>query len=81
MSYSSDWHTYQASVHYGRGDPSFYGLLMAAMRRADSTNAAKLRRAFPEVWDDLQARYEAPAGILPSDPATLRARVLGELPT
>jgi hypothetical protein len=47
---------------------SFYGLIQAAMRQADSVNAEKLRHAFPEVWDELQARYNAPGGELPGDP-------------
>jgi len=45
----------------------FYGLLMAAMRGADSNNADKLRAAWPRVWDELQDRYDAPGGLLESD--------------
>jgi hypothetical protein len=45
-------------------DAPFYALIMAAMRQADSTNAAKLRGAWPDVWDELQARYNAPGGVL-----------------
>jgi hypothetical protein len=45
-------------------DPPFYALVMAAMRQADSTNAAKLRAAFPDTWDELAARYSAPGGVL-----------------
>ena len=45
-------------------DPSFYALVMAAMRQADTTNAALLREAFPQTWDELQARYNAPGGLL-----------------
>lgn len=43
-------------------DPPFYALIMAAMRRADSTNSRKLWEAFPGTWDELQARYNAPGG-------------------
>tara|TARA_R110002126_G_scaffold81426_1_gene200667 strand:- start:5562 stop:5759 length:198 start_codon:yes stop_codon:yes gene_type:complete len=43
---------------------SFYALLMAAMRKADSANAEKLDAAFPGVWAELQARYNAPGGLL-----------------
>jgi hypothetical protein len=46
----------------------FYPLLMAAMRCADTDNAAQLRLAFPGVWAELQARYNAPGGVLESDP-------------
>lgn len=76
MTYHSDFFAYKASVELGRGDPSFYGLIMAAMRKADTTNAAILWRAFPEVWDDLQARYEAPGGVLEHDPPGVRAAAL-----
>lgn len=77
MTYSSDWYAYRASVELGRHDPSFYGLIMAAMRKADTGNAEILRLAFPEVWADLQARYDAPGGVLASDPPSIRSHVLG----
>lgn len=49
-------------------DEPFYALIQAAMRRADSTNAAVLRAGWPDVWAELQARYNSPGGILPTDP-------------
>jgi hypothetical protein len=55
---------YELSKTY---EPDFYALIMAAMRQADSTNAAKLRAAFPETWDEVQARYNAPGGFLPGE--------------
>lgn len=61
------WHDYQESKDFG-SDPSFYALLMAAMRRADTLNVAMLRSCWPAVWDELQARYDAPGGYIPSDP-------------
>lgn len=45
----------------------FYALLMAAMANADSENVVKLRNAFPEVWNELVARYNAPGGMLPEE--------------
>ena len=48
-------------------DPPFYALIQAAMRRADSGNAVKLRQAFPEVWVELNTRYHAPDGRLPGE--------------
>lgn len=47
----------------------FYALIMAAMESADSFNAVKLRDAWPEVWDELQARYDARGGLLPGETA------------
>ncbi len=58
------FHEYQESRQLERADVSFYGLIMAAMRRADTDNLQLLRGAFPKVWDELQARYHAPGGIL-----------------
>ena len=48
-------------------DLPFYALLMAAMRRADPVNLQRLRSAFPDVWTELQARYNAPGGLLHPD--------------
>jgi hypothetical protein len=60
-------HEYLQSREVGATNPPFYALVMAAMVNADSHNAALLRQAFPEVWKELQARYNAPGGRLPSD--------------
>ena len=49
---------------------------MLAMQRADTFNLEHLRRAWPEVWGELHARYNAPAALLDSDPPHLRERVL-----
>jgi hypothetical protein len=46
---------------------SFYALIMAAMRRADSDNIEKLKAAFPETWKELDDRYHAPGGKLPGE--------------
>lgn len=50
----------------------FYALVMAAMRRADTPNMAKLEQAFPDVATELRARYNAPGGALPTDPVGVR---------
>ena len=42
----------------------FYALLMAAMRQADDVNTAKFKAMWPDVWDELHARYNAPGGLL-----------------
>ena len=49
-------------------DLPFYALIMAAFRQADTYNADALYRAFPALCEELIARYNAPGGILPSDP-------------
>jgi hypothetical protein len=45
----------------------FYALIMAAMRNADTHNLNQLQIAFPHVWQEFQARYNAPGGRLPED--------------
>jgi len=45
----------------------FYSLIMAAMRQADTDNAELLRKTFPQVWNELFARYNAPGGLLPEE--------------
>ena len=55
---------YQASKQIAQEGLSFYALIMAAMRRADTDNAHRLRVAFPDTWAELEARYNAPGGLL-----------------
>lgn len=54
---------------YGRHFP-FYALIQAAMRQADTDNLEKLRTAWPDVWKDLEVRYNAPGGLLPGEDLT-----------
>ena len=42
-------------------------LVMAAMRQADSYNVERLRREWPDVWDELKARHGAEYGLLPGE--------------
>lgn len=60
-------HEYCASQQISATDPPFYALIMAAMRKADTANLAKLRRAFPTTYAEVEARYNAPGAILPQD--------------
>ncbi len=55
---------YEVSKAIMADDPPFYAVIMAAMRGADTRNAALLQEAFPDVWYELQARYNAPGGML-----------------
>lgn len=58
---------YEASKRIVREDPPFYALVMAAMRGADEENLRRLRLGFEDVWQELQARYHAPGGVLPGE--------------
>jgi hypothetical protein len=59
---------YEASKHLLQGDPPFYALIMAAMRKADDENLSYLKHGWYGVWQELQERYNAPGGTLPTDP-------------
>jgi len=58
------WLDYRSSLILAAQSPSFYALIMAAMRQADTDNATLLKAAWPHVWIELQARYDAPGGFL-----------------
>ena len=55
---------YKSSIQVEMTGASFYGIIMAAMRRADDQNLDKLRASWPEVWDELRKRYHAPGGFI-----------------
>ena len=55
---------YQQSKKIAAEDYPFYALIMAAMRQADSINAALLRAAWPNEWMELLERYNASGGLL-----------------
>lgn len=59
---------YQMARLIDATDPPFYALIMAAMRKADTDNAERLRAAFPEVWEEVQHRYWSAGALLPGEP-------------
>lgn len=58
---------YEEGREIAAKDPSFYALIQAAMRRADTSNSEKLMAMWPEVWKELNLRYNAPGGKLDDD--------------
>lgn len=48
-------------------DAHYYALIMAAIRSADSDNLRKIRHAWPEVYEEFNQRYHAPASLLPGE--------------
>lgn len=60
-------HAYHCAIRLSVADHPFYALIGAAMLRADSDNFERLKFVFPEVWRELQERYNAPLGVIPSD--------------
>lgn len=56
------WYDYEKSKALAL--KPFYALIMAAMRQADVENADKLKRMFPDVWEELWERHNAPDGLI-----------------
>ncbi len=66
---SVGYYDYQISRQISATDPPFFALIMAAMRKADTHNAALLQSAFPFVYRELMDRQNAPDGMLTTDGA------------
>jgi hypothetical protein len=58
---------YEVSRQLAELRAPFYALLMAAFREADTHNLQRLAAAFPAVHAEVQARYDAPGGMLPDE--------------
>lgn len=69
-------HSYHVSVKINGRSYPFYSLIMAAMRQADTPNAAKLAMVFPDIWEELNRRHNARLGVLPEDEVTPEALLL-----
>ena len=61
--------SYLESKRISEQDHDFDALIMAAMRKADDINLERLQATWPEIWEELFARYYADGGILPGDKA------------
>ena len=55
---------YELSKEISSKDPPFAALIMSAIRKADTENSFKLGEAWPEIFTELKARYNAPGGLL-----------------
>jgi len=72
---------YEVSQKISQSNPPYYALIMAAMRKADSDNTLLLRIAYPELWNEMQKRYNAPGGVIEGDPGKPRPAVSVITPT
>ena len=61
------YHDYRVGQEIVVDDPSFAAIIQAAMRKAGGDNLDILKAGWPNIWRDLQARYEAPGGLLPGE--------------
>jgi len=55
---------YRESQEVSAQGYSFYALLAALFRDADTDNLAKLKRAWPDIWDSFQRRFGASYGVV-----------------
>lgn len=58
---------YIVSRKIAEGDYPFYALLMELIRQADDVNTEKIKQAWPDVYAEMFARYNAPGGKLSGD--------------
>lgn len=57
-------HSYRVSKDLSAEDPPFDALIFAALRKADTQNAAKIRTSWPDLFKEFKQRYNAPGGYL-----------------
>jgi len=55
---------YEQSQEISAQGYQFYALLGALMRDADTNNTEKLKAAWPEFWQSMQRRHNAPVGVI-----------------
>ena len=58
---------YKTSITIVSKGYSFYSIIMAAMRRADELNLGRLKRLWPDVYDEWKRRNKTPEGKLTQD--------------
>lgn len=68
---------YTVSRDIAQHDYPFAALIMAAMRRADTFNSEMLRRAFPDIHEELQERYHSAGGYTVAELLQTRDEVSG----
>lgn len=60
-------HAYQRSLEVSALDAPFSSLIMAAIRKADTDNGARLMLMWPELWEEVEHRYWSGGGLLPGE--------------
>ena len=57
----TNWADYKAAEDISLA-PTFGAMLIALVRKADGSNLAKIRRAWPGVIEEVAKRYDMPGG-------------------
>lgn len=55
---------YEQSKELFQKNYQFYALMATLMRQADTRNTELLRSNWPDIWESLQRRYNAPLGVV-----------------
>jgi len=55
---------YLESKQLSANDPSFASLVFALIRKADPDNLVKILQTWPELYDEMIQRYNAPGGAI-----------------
>jgi hypothetical protein len=63
---------YNDSLEMAVHDYSFAALVFALIRKADSNNTEKIRMVWPDLYNELVRRYNAPGGYLPGEKQTIQ---------
>lgn len=71
---------YRAALGLSKEDPPFASLIMAAMMKADTNNARLLREAWPEIWTELDRRYNSRLALETGDGKLLGGALPEDLP-
>ena len=66
-------HSYEESKLLSAADHPFSAFIMAAMRKADIYNAARLRMAFPEIAQEFYERFWCGGGLTVAEGGVLEA--------
>jgi len=60
-------YAFRESLRISAGDRTFEALIMAALRKADPQNTAKLTAAWPEITAEYTYRYWSGGGLMPGE--------------
>lgn len=58
---------YEFSKLLSVSDPPFVSIIMAGIRKADDASLEKIKKEWPEIFEEFVARYNAPGGYLPEE--------------
>jgi len=61
------YRTYKVAQTLAKHETDFDALIMTAMLEAKEEDGRKLRRMWPEIWEELEIRDNTPEGKMPGE--------------